>query len=735
MASRVARLLSLGLLAGLAACGDESATTSSGTGGGMGAAGGGATSSAGGVGGVAVTTSIGGGGAGLPTGPHLVLPDVVSLPYVVAGTGGSSIGATIVNDGDAELSSLSLELTGDASLSVDPGPTVLAPGESHELTFHFAGAATETIVSATLEASHAGGSATARVFAVAGAPSLGVSSWESIDGAGGVHLGDGAAVSMPTAPFPNGGAPYDDDSVYLFLPDGLRERGAQELVVHFHGWNTTVAETLASHRYREHLHASGTNAILVVPQGPVDAPSGDFGKLMAPGGLAALLREVLVVLYREGRIARPELGHLTLTSHSGGYQVVAANLRAASEAPPVDTVLLFDSLYGDLDAYQGHVQSGGWLRSNYTPSGGTLDDNQAFGAWLDAQGIAWADQATQRSWRDSPIVVYPADTTHSGSTRLDGAYGEELRWALGTSRRGPRIELREAALAGSEATVRWLAPPDEDADAIVVERSTDGVDWTVAATVAPNVEQASFPSSAACRVRVRASMPGLAETLASDVVRIAPAPTVLVVDGFDRLLDGSFGGLAHDFAARVGEAAGAVATVSNEAVTEDGFALAGWPVVLWLLGDESTADRALSAAEQTALLDYVDSGGVLVLSGSEAAWSLASDAAGAYFLSHVFGADYAADDAATLEVSGVGALGALGTFGFGGPGAAYEEDYPDVLSVAGGGEELLRYATGGSAAIGVAGSGVLVGFPLELVDDESVLDALVAELLAFSTGS
>ena len=41
----------------------------------------------------------------------------------------------------------------------------------------------------------------------------------------------------------------------------------------------------------------------------------------------------------------------------------------------------------------------------------------------------------------------------------------------------------------------------------------------------------------------------------------------------------------------------------------------------------------------------------------------------------------------------------------------------------------------GAAAVGLAGRAVLVGFPLEVVDDDAQRAALTAALLAFATGS
>ena len=693
----------------------------------------------GGSGGTGDSGGTGGTGGSPPVAmARLVVPAVIDLPYAIAGKGGSTATVTIANDGDAPLTGLTWKLTGNAEITLGSAPASLAPGETALLVLGYAGSAVEAIAAASLSVAAPDGALDIPVFAATGDAALGDAIWEDVIGAGGVVCGSGATVTMPAAPYPEGAASYTDASVRVFLPEGYRDRGAQDLVVHFHGFNATVDATLASHLYQEHLYASGSNAVLVVPQGPVDAPSGDFGKLMKPGGLSRLLTEVLILLYREGKVTHPALGEVALTSHSGGYHAVAVNLDPASLAPAVTQVDLFDSIYGYESTFEAFALGGGTLRSSYTQNGGTLANNQAVAAYLAQKGDPAAITPTQRALGAAPPVIYFAATSHNGSTRLDGAYGEQLRWRLPHARRGPRIELREASAKAGTATVRWLAPADEEVTGFVVERSLDGVTWSVAAKAGAKAGVASFPAppGSGARVRVKAVVTGVADAdvLPSDTYRVDAQPGVLVVDGFDRVLDGAFGGLHHDFAALVGEAAGPVASVSHRAVAEDGFDLSPWPAVIWLLGDQSAEDHALTAAEQKALLAYVDGGGHLVMSGSELAWELGQAPSGAAFLAHCFGAAYLADNAGSHAATGQGPLAAITGLTFGGAGAPYACSSPDALAVAAGGTVLLDYGTGKAAAVGAAGKGALVGFPLELIDSKAYRDAVVKALLAFVGG-
>ncbi len=676
----------------------------------------------------------------MPSPAELVLPRTLAIPYVSTSAGPSMGEFQIVNLGDQVAegpngTDLSWSLEGDARLSLVEAPTRVEAGAEQTLVLAFAGADEETIASATLSVVVGDESLSAAVFGVAGDPDLAVAEWENVELPGGQPCGRGLTLELPTAPFPHPSAGFTDDRVRIFVPDGSRDVGVQDLVVHFHGHNTDLDATLAGHHYEQHMCASGVNGVLIVPQGPVQTASGNFGKLMDPGGLAALVQQVMVVLYREGSILSPQLGDLVLTSHSGGYVAVATNLDPDTNPLPVTHVHLYDSIYGFVSSFVDYVEAGGVLRSNYTPYGGTVANNQQVIASLEQAGVAVATEPTQRALRDEPVIIYAADTSHTGSTRIDGAFGEQLRFALHHHRRGPRVELREAWVEAGVAEVRWFSPHDAELTGFAVLTMVDGLDgnWTVAAEVAANEEQASFPFVGSARVRIVPRLADLADdqVLGSDVYRLSEQPKTLIVDGFDRTIDGSFGGLTHDFSALVGEAAGPVASVSNEALTEDGFSLTPWTRTIWLLGDESTADHSLDPLELQLVSDYLAAGGTLVLSGSEVAFELDGSNAGAALLSDVFGAAFAADDANSHTVLGTGALMNLGNLGFAGPLAPYDEDYPDALTSDGAGELVLVYDNGLGAAVGIAGRAVLVGFPLELIDVEDERAALVGGLLDF----
>ncbi|MBL9021464.1 MAG: hypothetical protein JNL21_04660 [Myxococcales bacterium] len=152
-----------------------------------------------------------------------------------------------------------------------------------------------------------------------------------------------------SAPYPAPNGKYTDSTVLVHVPSffSVPESKKVDFVVHFHGHMTTAKAAIAAHKLREQLEASRQNAVLVVPQGPVRAADGDFGKLMLKGGLARLLGEVRrqVPALR----AAKQTGRVVLSAHSGGYRAAAA----CSEQGGVDVreIYLFDSLYGEVESF------------------------------------------------------------------------------------------------------------------------------------------------------------------------------------------------------------------------------------------------------------------------------------------------------------------------------------------------------------------------------------------------
>ncbi len=195
----------------------------------------------------------------------------------------------------------------------------------------------------------------------------------------------------------------------------------------------------------------------------------------------------------------------------------------------------------------------------------------------------------------------------------------------------------------------------------------------------------------------------------------------------------------RDIAATVGRSVDAAGypfdTASDEAFDElvASGELDRYGLVIWLAGEESSHDDAMSPAQRDALRAFVEGGGALFASGAEILWDLdeKGDADDQAFCEEVLGARLAADDAGTTVAEGAGLLDGVPLDfseleGVTGGGAPYPVEYPDVLASD---REVIATYAGGDPA-GVIGEGVaLLGFPFECVGDEAARAEAAARLL------
>lgn len=254
------------------------------------------------------------------------------------------------------------------------------------------------------------------------------------------------------------------------------------------------------------------------------------------------------------------------------------------------------------------------------------------------------------------------------------------------------------------------------------------------------------------------------ESAGSEVATSLPGggkKQVLVVNGFDRLdralnptqIVGSnpAGRVrprqsnSRDYVVQVASAIGMAApgvhidSASNEAVTSGAVNLAEYEAVVWILGEESSADDTFDAAEQAAVKQFVAGGGNLFLSGAEIGWDLDHLNNGRSFFENTLKGNYVSDDANTYSVAGTGSGIFAGlSFSFDNGELFYDTEYPDVINPQAGALAALTYVggTGGNAAIqapGTNGRGsiVMLGFPFETITSAADRAAVMGRVLDF----
>ncbi len=194
-------------------------------------------------------------------------------------------------------------------------------------------------------------------------------------------------TALPSAPFPHPkraeGHVYDgktysaedhyrDSTVAIFVPRGYRAGGATDLIVYFHGWFNNVDSVFAQYHLVEQLMASGKNAVLVVVQGPRNAPDSFGGKLEDTDGFQRLISDVTDVLVRRNIAQDQSVGSIILAGHSGAYHVMSFILMHGGLTDHIKEVYLFDALYGQTEKFTWWLEhSQGKFIDIYTPEGGT----------------------------------------------------------------------------------------------------------------------------------------------------------------------------------------------------------------------------------------------------------------------------------------------------------------------------------------------------------------------------
>ena len=210
---------------------------------------------------------------------------------------------------------------------------------------------------------------------------------------------------------------YSDRTVAIFVPKGFRAEDATNLVFYFHGWRNNVDDTFAKYRLAEQLAASGVNAVLVLAEGPKNAPDSFGGKLEETGVFASLVSDVLSTLKARGVIGSTKPGAIVLAGHSGAYRVMAFILTRGGLTANIREVYLFDALYGQSEKFAHWIDRfPGRLIDIYTPEGGTRDESLSLmddlRAW-DIPFVAVAESAvTQDLLRKNRLVFIDSALAH-----------------------------------------------------------------------------------------------------------------------------------------------------------------------------------------------------------------------------------------------------------------------------------------------------------------------------------
>ncbi len=313
---------------------------------------------------------------------------------------------------------------------------------------------------------------------------------------------------------------------------------------------------------------------------------------------------------------------------------------------------------------------------------------------------------------------------------------------------------------GSATSLLVMCEQVDYADGYTALVSIDGVNFTDSTTSSTNnIVVEGLTENVPYYFRIRAynqrGWSAVTDKLFAGVPSAGQHKT-LVVNGFDRSTNTRYDYVKY-YADPLKNAGAPFSYTLNEMVSSGQVTLTGFQNVIWILGDESTADDTFDPDEQDKVKEYLNAGGNLFVSGAEIGWDLEGKSGhptstDIYFYNNYLKAKYV-DDApggssgtyyTCTPIFGE-IFDGLADFNFDdGTHGTIDIDWPDAIDGYGGGENILNYASA-PASSNVAGvkfkgvfpsgtsEGALVylAFPFETVYPTSARNNIMQKVFEF----
>ncbi len=209
---------------------------------------------------------------------------------------------------------------------------------------------------------------------------------------------------------------YQDKTTLVYVPQTINLQQEFEVIVYFHGWYNNASNSLTSFNLAKQLIASKRNAILIIPQGPKNAPDSSGGRMEEAGHFKRFINDVLQQL---PDVSRPlnELD-IILAGHSGAYRAMAFILTHGGMTNQIREVYLFDGLYAQIEKFSDWMSnSQGRFINIYTPDGGTRSESeeliQRMTEWKLPFHVIEGDDFTDAELRSARIIFIASELGHN----------------------------------------------------------------------------------------------------------------------------------------------------------------------------------------------------------------------------------------------------------------------------------------------------------------------------------
>lgn len=136
--------------------------------------------------------------------------------------------------------------------------------------------------------------------------------------------------------------------VHVWLPKGYRRKKA-DVVIYVHGFYTKVDAAWKNHALASQFASSALNAMFIACEAPANGT-----ERVSWTSLAELLATVETKLAEmpKGQRAKMPTGRVVAVGHSGAWKTLLNWL----DEPKLDTVVLFDAAYGEIDQYKAWIR-------------------------------------------------------------------------------------------------------------------------------------------------------------------------------------------------------------------------------------------------------------------------------------------------------------------------------------------------------------------------------------------
>jgi N-acetylmuramoyl-L-alanine amidase len=535
-----------------------------------------------------------------------------------------------------------------------------------------------------------------------------------------------------------------------------------------------------SYKWIQRMLGVGTSSTTAIGSGTsnVSAPSNMARWMYDPNG-AAFGGAVYVGIHSNGSTGDPN----TATAR-GAVGLIDAD--AADRTPHQSDLALYlgRQINQDMQALPGVFEHNWSNRTTHTFTGQFGEIDLGGSAEMDATII---EVAFHDNIQDGALLRDPKARDQIARSMLHGTLEYFDVWGgLTTPTSLPTAPINVSAVsnASGEVTVNWAAGASTPASVngaaatgFRVYASIDGYGFDGGTLVngggATSVTLTGYDPTKAYYFKVVAINDG-GESKGSEVVTALPSggdKQVLIVSGFDRfdrtqdfaypyaytgdgVVDRVWPRYNNSFdyvvqAQRAIQAAQPglhVANASNEAVINGSVNLGDYEAVIWILGEESTANDTFNATEQTKVEQFIAGGGHLFVSGSEIGWDLDSQSGGVSFYENTLKGNFVSDDAGTYNANATagGIFAGMSSLSFSQgnafsslDGQLYNVDSPDVIAPQAGAIAVLTYSNGsGTAAIQSQGTGgrgnvVMLAFPFEAITSEARRNDIMERVLDF----